>query len=176
MDEPEFVSTDEIPTPTVTKADIIAESVFELIEAIAARIPDLEAPHATTRPAVRSARTVSREAIMSMIAAVENQPMLQRLGTFDVDEARAMLQFNFALRTVLLRLQHLTASISFTMEAKKARVVAALLQTYDIAKGLARSPDGAPLTHVLEVMRRDLSRRNGRRRKDDEADGTGQTG
>jgi hypothetical protein len=168
MDEPDLV-TAESPTPTVTSADIVAEGVFELIEAIAARIPGLEAPHTTTRPGVRSARTVSREAVLSMIAAVEDQPVLQALGTFDVDEARAMLQFNGALRAVLLRLRDLTDRLSFTMEAKKARVVVSLLQTYDIAKGLARTRDGASLVHFLEVMRRELSRKNGSRaRKNDE--------
>lgn len=168
MDESDLV-VDDSPNPTVTSADLVAESVFELIEAIAARIPGLETPHMTTRPGVRSARTVSREAVLSMIAAVEDQRVLQALGTFDVNEARAMLQFNAALRPVLRRLQDLTDRLSFTMEAKKARVVVSLLQTYHVAKGLARTRDGAPLVHFLEVMRRDLSRKNGSRaRKNDE--------
>ena len=153
------------PSPTVTASDRLANELLEAIDAIAARIPRLEMPHPKTTGSVRSGRTVPAEAILAMIAAVEDAPQLRTLGTFDVDEAREMMQFNFAFRPVIDRLNLLTASISFTMEARRAQVVFELLRTYDIMKGLARDPN-AGLTHHVETLRRDIGRRNPGRKAD----------
>src|SRR2546423_12478405 len=99
------------PTPTTTASDRLAEEILEAIEAIAARIPRLEAPHTMTAGSVRSGRTVSDDAIISMIGAVEREPQLQTLATFDVDYARETLQFNHAFRHVIDRLNFLTARV-----------------------------------------------------------------
>jgi hypothetical protein len=145
-------------TPTITASDRLAG---EIAEAIAGRIPRLARPHPSTASRVGGARTVSREFIESMIAAVESQPELRAVNTFDVDEAREMLQFNDAFRHVVDRLEALTASVSHTIEWRKAKVVFAALRTYEIAKGLARDPDSAALAGHLENLRRDLGRTNG---------------
>jgi hypothetical protein len=81
----------ESASPTVTTAERLATEVAEAIEAIAARIPEFDAPHPSTAKRVRGARTVSREFLASMIAAVEATPDLQTAGTFDPEEARATL-------------------------------------------------------------------------------------
>jgi hypothetical protein len=81
--------------------------------------------------------------------------------TFDVDEAREMLQFNDAFRRVVDRLDALTAGVSHTIESRKAKVVFAALRTYEIAKGLARDPDSAALVGHLENLRHDLGCTNG---------------
>ena len=151
--------TDEPHTPTTTASDLLAAEIIAAIEAIAARIARLEGPHPSTAPRVRGARTIPDAAIISMIAAVEREPQLQALGTFDGDNARAMLQFNHAFDHVLDRLNMLTASLSFTMEAWKAEVVSELLRTYDIMKGLARDPRAGMMEHVA-TLRRDIGRTN----------------
>ena len=161
MDDDLPVPATDVPSPTITAAQKMAADVMELIDAIAARIVELEAPHPSTSSRVRGARTVSNEAILSMIGAVENRPELRALETFDVDEARGMLQFAAAIKPVLNRLNALTSSISYTMEAQKARVVFALMRTYTIMKGLARDPDGAELVYYLDVLRRELGRTSG---------------
>ena len=145
-------------TPTITPADRLASEILDAIEAIAGRIAVLQIPHSTTAPHVRGGRTVSNDAIISMIAAVEAEPRLQQLGTFDVDDARAMLQFNHAFDPVMDRLNLLTASLSFTMEAWKARVAFHLMRTYGIMKGIARDPGSAELGNHVENLRRDLGR------------------
>ena len=144
------------PTPTITASDRLAAEIANAIDAIAGRIP-----HPSSASRVRGARTVSRDFIESIIAAVESQPELGAVNTFDVDEAREMLQFNDAFRHVVDRLEALTASVSHTIESRKARVVFAALRTYEIAKGLARDPDSAALIGHLEILRRDLGRTNG---------------
>jgi hypothetical protein len=151
-------------TPTITAAEQLAATIVEQIESLAAQIPRLEPPHRSTADRVRAANSVSPDFIQSMIAAVEARPELQRLGTFDVNDAREMLQFNDAFRSVVDCVSLLLSSIRHTMRLRKARVVFAAMRTYAIAKGLARDPGGAALIAHLENLRRDLGRKTGRRR------------
>lgn len=83
------------------------------------------------------------------------------LETFDVDAARETLQFNDAFRHVVDRLNALVASISYTMELRKAKVAFDAMRTYHIAKGLARDPNGKELVPHLRDLKRDLARKNG---------------
>ena len=149
----------DIPSPTITSAALLAAEIFEAIEGIIARIGRLESAHPMTAPFVRGGRTVSDDAIISMIAAVQQEPVLAQLGTFDVDDARAMMQFNESFRHVLDRINALASSVSFTMEAWKARIVFDLFRTYDIMKGLARHPDHADLGAHVEILRREIGRK-----------------
>jgi len=163
--EPELqlVSPVAEPHATITASEALAAEVRQAIDALFQRIPRLEMPHPLTAPHVRGARTVSRQFIESMIAAVEQRPELQRLETFDLDEARETLQFNDAFRQIVDRLNTLVASINYTMEARKAKVAFDAMRTYAIAKGMARDPEGAELVPHLENLKRDLARRNVRR-------------
>jgi hypothetical protein len=136
---------------------------------LAARIPHLEPPHPSTANRARAANSVSRDFIVSTMAMVEASPELQRIGTFDVDEARGMLQFNDAFRPVADRLAILLSSVRHGMRLRKATVVAAAMRTYAIAKGLARDAESAALVAHLERLRRDLGRTSRRRRAPDVA-------
>ena len=151
----EFTDPD---TPTVTEMDRIAEQVRAAVEAVAALIPKLERPHPLTRKRVRAHRTVPRAFIVSMIAAVEQLEELRAVRKFDVDDAREALQFIDAFRPIADQLAALASALRFTLESRKARVVAAGLQTYDIARGLARDQDVTPLTAHLDNLKRDLRR------------------
>jgi len=139
---------------------LLANEIAEAIEAIAARIPQLEAPHPSTAPGVRGARTVSREFIVSMITAVEATPELQSVGTFDTQKARATLQFIDAFRPIADRLAALLASVNYTMASRRAKVAAPAMTTYAVAKGLARDSSSAPLAAHLDTLRRNLGRTN----------------
>ena len=156
------VPAPDAPEAPKTASDLLADEILEAIIALAARIPKLEGPHATTASHVRGGRTVPEDAIMSMIAAVNAEPQLQQLGTFNVDDALAMLQFNAAFRHVVDRLEFLTASVTFTMEAWKARVAFDLMRTYGIMKSIARKADSGGLINHVENVRRDLGRKSGR--------------
>lgn len=145
-------------TPTITEMDRIAGQVRATVEAVSALIPNLERPHRSTRNRDRAHRTVPRAFIVSMIAAVEQLEALQAVRKFDVDDARETLQFIDAFRPVADQLAALTAALRFTLESRKARVVAAGLQTYDIARGLARDEEMTPLTAHIGNLKRDLRR------------------
>jgi len=145
-------------SPTITEMDRVAEQVRAAVDAVAALIPKLERPHSSTRPGVRAHRTVPRQFIVSMIAAVEEIESLRVLRKFDVDDARETLQFIDAFRPIADQLAALTAALRFTIESRKARVVAAGLQTYDIARGLARDEEVTPVTAHIGNLKRDLGR------------------
>jgi len=145
-------------TPTITEMDRVAEQVRAAVEAVSALIPKLERPHPSTRHRIRAHRTVPREFIVSMIAAVEQLEELHIVGRFDVDDAQETLQFIDAFRPIADQLATLTAALRFTMESRKARVVAAGLQTYDIARALARDEEESLLTAHIGHLKRDLRR------------------
>jgi len=145
-------------SPTITEMDRVAEQVRAAVDAVSALIPKLERPHSSTRAGVRAHRTVPRQFIVSMIAAVEEIESLRTLHKFDVDDARETLQFIDAFRPIADQLAALTAALRFTIESRKARVVATGLQTYDIARGLARDEEVTPLTGHIGNLKRDLRR------------------
>lgn len=150
--------------PTITEMDRVAGQVRAAVEAVSALIPKLERPHSSTRRQVRAHRTVPRKFIISMIAAVEEIEALRTLRKFDVDYARETLQFIDAFRPIADQLAALTAALRFTLESRKARVVAAGLQTYDIARGLARDEEMTPVTGHVRNLKRDLGREQKGRR------------
>src|SRR3954451_20031596 len=80
-------------TTTVTEMEKIAERVRAAVDAVAELIPRLESPHPITRKGVRAHRTVPREFIAAMIAAVEQLEQLQVVDKFDTGDARETLQF-----------------------------------------------------------------------------------
>lgn len=145
-------------TPTITEMDRLADQVRAAVEALAAIIPRLEHPHPSTRARIRAHRTVPREFLVSVIAAVEEIEDLRLVRRFDVDEARETLQFIDAFRPVADQLAAITAALRFTIESRKARVVAAALQTYDIARALSRDEEASPLTGHVGCLKRDLRR------------------
>jgi hypothetical protein len=145
-------------TPTTTDMDRLAEQVRAAVEAVSALVPRLERPHPSTRGGLRAHRTVPREFIASMIAAVEQLEELRVVRKFDVADARETLQFIDAFRPIADQLAALTDALRFTMKSRKARVVAAGLQTYDIARALARDEGVSHLTGHVEILKRDLRR------------------
>jgi len=126
------------------------------VDALEASIPGLERAHPLKRRRVLAQRIVPRDFIASMAAAVEQSEELRRLGSFDVEEARAALQFEEALGPVANRIAALLANVIFTVEWHRATVAAAALRTYAIAKGLARDPARAEVGALLPPLRRDL--------------------
>jgi hypothetical protein len=145
--------------PGLTSADLLAAKVSAALDAVAAMIPALEVPHPSTRRRVRGGRTVSKKSIISAIETVKASPVLQKLKVMDVDEASAAPQFIAAFRPVADQLALLLASVSYTIELRKAVLAAATLRTYAVAKALARDPTGASLISHIENIKRDLGRK-----------------
>jgi uncharacterized protein with PIN domain len=145
-------------TPTTTEMDRIADTISTAVKAVASLIPGLEIPQDLTRRQVRAQRTVPREFIESMIAAVEQVESLRAIGKFDPEDAREALQFIDAFRPVVDQLQALTDALKFTLEWRKARAASGALLTYGVARELARDENVTPLTAHNEFLKRDLRR------------------
>jgi hypothetical protein len=147
------------PSPTVTHYQLLADAFAKSLDEIASGIPKLESTHPTTASFVRTHVNVSIDFLSSAIAAVEQTPELQGVNKLDISAARDTLQFIEAFRPVQDKLTALAKSLKFTMDSRKATLVADALQIYSIAKGVARDPGAAAVASHVSNLKRDLGRR-----------------
>ena len=154
------VTAREVTDVAPLAASELAEKIVAALDAIAARIPDLRAPQPETAKRVRSARTVSRDAILAIIDAVEATPQLQRLAKLDPEHAQEEAEALDALRLVNDRITMLQSRIRYTIEARRAELVSSLMHAYTVGNALADERDPELLAHLANI-RRHLGRKNG---------------
>ena len=156
--------------------DELATKVIAALDLLAAIIPDLRKPHPETAPKVRGARTVSREAVTSIVAMVEASPALQTLKTMDTERAHEILSSSDAYRLVAERLEMLLTQVKYTSEARWAEVAAEAMSSYHMAGILARrgrDSERGELAAHLATIRKHLGRRNaatGKKKKEPKAE------
>ncbi|HJQ41160.1 MAG TPA: hypothetical protein VKB93_28820 [Thermoanaerobaculia bacterium] len=166
-DETQLVPTGtEAVAPVPVAVDELATKVVAALEVIAAIIPDLRKPHPATAKKVRGGRTVSREAVGSILAMVEASPALQNfidqnLIGMNLDRTREVLSSADDYRLLGERLEMLCAQVKYTAEARWAEVVAQAMHAYHMACILAGDPKEAELAAHVATIRRHLGRRNG---------------
>ena len=164
MDEEIQLVAQEGESPALVPAEELAANVVKAIDVIAEWLA-LESPHPATAHRVRSARTVSREFVVAMIAAVAALPELQRLKTFDSAEARDVLQASDSMKVVADRAAMFLASINYTIEARWARVARQAMDTYRLASAMVTAVDNPELAAHVATLRRHLGRTTGRKKK-----------
>jgi hypothetical protein len=142
----------------------LATSVVAAIDLIAAIIPDLRIPHPATAKKVRGARTVPREAVVSIVAMVEAWPGLLA-NMMDTGRAREVLEFDHNFRVLDERIERLRRQVTYTAEARWAEVTMEAMNAYDAAKRYAKDPRYADLAAHVAVIRGHLDRRNGKTAK-----------
>jgi len=152
-------------TPTVTRSERQAALVGKVLITATKRIPGLQAPHAPTARRLSGHRTVPKTFIRGIMSAVDAVDELRVLGKFDVDEAQAALQFEAAFRPIARQLALMLSSLNYTIDSRLAKVAADALQTYTIAKGLARDGRNRQLTTRLRRLKADLGRKGPRKKK-----------
>ena len=150
----------------VRSAEEAALEVTKILDLIASRL-QLETPHPATARRVRGARTVSRDFVLSLIAAAENRPDLPILGTFDSAEARDVLQSADVCRLIAERTAMFLASLNYTTEVRWSRVVTDAMRTFSLASIRAQDPENAELSAEVENLRKKLGRKGAGRRKKD---------
>lgn len=161
----------ETTAPVPVAIDELATKLVTALDMLAAIIPDLRKPHPATAKKVRGARTVSRQAVRSIVAMVESSPVLQKMKKMNTERAREVLSSADAYRIVGERLDRLCAQVKYTAEARWAEVVAEAIHLYSLASVLAEND--AELAAHIAVIRRHLGRRNAatkKRKKDGQAD------
>lgn len=148
----------ESKVPALRSAEELAVKVIDVMDVIAERMK-LETPHPSTSGRVRGGRTVSREFVVALIAAYESMPEMRTYNTFDPAEAREVLQAQDSYRQVAERTNRLLASIKYTNEARWAKVAAAALLTYTVARVRAKDRKQPKLAAVVENLRTLLGRK-----------------
>jgi hypothetical protein len=151
-------------TPTVTHYEQVAAKLSSAIDEALALMPDFTPSHPLTKGFVLSQTSVSDAFILSTIAAVEANPELRSVNKFDVTAARDLLQLSDAFRSLVDKLNAAAKNVKFTIDLKRAAIVADALQTYDIAKGLARDAEATTAAEHVGNLKRDLGR-SGRHKK-----------
>ena len=142
----------------VTALDIISEHL------------QLEHPHPSTARRVRAGRTVPREFVVSTVNSVDQLPPLKALGLIDTDDARDVLEKNEALRAITERVELFLASANYTMESRWSKLAEAAMKTYKIASIKAQDPENADIAAHVEVLKRHLGRKGGKKKKKDIAE------
>ncbi|HEX6100177.1 MAG TPA: hypothetical protein VF432_27940 [Thermoanaerobaculia bacterium] len=153
--------------------DELATKVVAALDVIAAIIPDLRKPHPATAKKVRGARTVSREAVASIIAMVEASPTLQSVHLLDIAKAHEVLQSKDDYRRLAERLEMLQTQVKYTLEERWAEVVHQAMRAYALAVDLAKDPRQTDLAAHIAIIRPHLGRRNattGSKKKKKEAE------
>jgi hypothetical protein len=125
----------------------------------------LQAPHAPTARRLSGHRTVPKKFIQGIMSAVDAVDEVRATGKFDVDEARAALEFEAAFRPIARQLALMLSSLTYTIDSRIASVAADALQTYTVAKGLARDGRNRNLTTRLRRLKADLGRKGPRKKK-----------
>lgn len=141
--------------------DELTTKIFAALDMIAALIPDLRTPHPDTARKVRGGRTVSREAVVSIVAMTESSPDLQKTKALNVERAHEVLASTDPFRLLAEHLRRLQAQVSYTAEARWAELVAEAMNAYSLAGIFAKKRKDAHLAAHLKTIRRHLGRRNG---------------
>jgi hypothetical protein len=143
----------------------VAAKFVAALDLIAALIPDLRTPHPATAKKVRGARTVPREAILSIVAMVESSSVLQSMNLLDTGRAHEVLEYDDNFRVLDERLERLRAQVRYTTEARWAEIASQAMDAYALARRLAKEPRYADLAAHLATIRRHLDRTNGKKEK-----------
>ena len=98
-----------------------------------------------------------------MMAAVDGHAALRNIVRFDSAEAEAALQFEAAFRSVRDQIAILLASLTYTIELRMAPVAEKAMDSYAIAKGLAR--DNLSMARLVARLKRDLGRKGPQKKK-----------
>jgi len=146
-------------SPTVTHYQQLATEFCKQLDAIAAIVPKLELTHASTAKSIRSRLNVPMEFLATAIAVVDQVPELQSVNRLDVASARDALQFIEAFRPVADKVAAFYKSVTSTIATRQSDLAFASLQTYAIAKGLARDVNSAHIAAHVANLKRDLGRR-----------------
>lgn len=152
-------------TPALPPAEKLATLIVDVMDIIAERMA-LESPHPSTAKRVRGGRTVPREFVIGLTAAVESMPEFQEFGSFDVAEAREVLQATDAYRQIAERTTLLLASMNYTIEARWSRLAEAAMLTFSLAKIRARNPGQGALAARVQSLSKLLGRRGPKKKKD----------
>jgi hypothetical protein len=160
--------------PVLTRYQQVANEVFADLQAIRAKIPELELPTPETRKFVRAMHSVPRAFMDSAVGQVQQIPEYQAVNRLDIQNAQNSLQLIDGLGPLSDALRTLLTSVDHTIDVHYARVANSSLQMYQIAKGLARDFNASHIGTSVKILGEKLGRLGGHRQsKTDTGTNTG---
>lgn len=108
--------------------------------------------------------SLPNEFLVAASVAIDSSNALKAATQVDTDAVREAVEFTQAFETVADEAEAFARGVRHTIALKRAAAANDALQAYDIAKGLARKPEGASLASHIGDMRRTLGR-TGRKKK-----------
>lgn len=149
------------PTLTVTFYRQLAGHFSEAINEISDAIPRMT--ESVPKSFVRSHLNVPLKFLATAISAVEDVDELRVLKKLDVERAYDTLQLIEAFRPIRDKILGFLADLEHALNSRQAQLTVEALDTYDLAKSLARDPKSGNLSAWVDNMSRDLGKRGQRK-------------
>jgi hypothetical protein len=106
----------------------------------------------------RTSASVPDDFLEAAAVAVESSIVLKTATGLEPDNVREAVAFATAYGPVAEEAEALARSIRHTISVRRSQAGTDALQAYNIAKGLARKPEGAVLSSHIQEMKRTLGR------------------
>jgi len=152
------------PQSAPTPLDESAAQFIAGLDALSKQVPGLVLRNPEAERIVRKFRSINREAIPAAIAAVEANPELDGAKTFNLERARAAVQYG-AYKPAINDTRNLAEDMQFSYDYITALALDEALQIYGIAKAFGRVPANAKVAAHANNIRRSLRRRATPRKK-----------
>src|SRR5258706_139205 len=145
------------PQSSPTLMEQSAAQFMAGLSALAKQVPGLVLRNPEAERIVRKYRAFSREAIPTAIAAVEANPELDGAKTFNLDRARAAVQYG-AYKPATNDTRNLAEDMQFSYDYVTAVTIEDALRIYAIAKAFGRVPASPKVAAHPNNIKRDLRR------------------
>jgi hypothetical protein len=152
------------PDSLTTYHQQLAAYCLALLDEAAAVIPRLQETMPTRARSGPSHLYVPLAFLGTAIDSVEQNPKLQIVKVLDVRRGRDTLQLLEAFRPIRDRVAAFDRDLLNVLNTQRTALSTEALDTYDLAKCLARCPDDTAMLECVDNMQRALGRR-GRPRK-----------
>src|SRR5579884_3409284 len=142
-----------------------ARDLMQELRDLQAKVPGYTPePNEGRKSQIRIKAALPNEFLIAASTAVDSSSALKSATQFDSDAVRKAVEFTQAFEPLADEMEASARAVRHTIALVRASAANDALQAYDIAKGLARKPEGAGLASHIGDMRRTLGR-TGRRRK-----------
>lgn len=145
------------PPSAPTLLDESAAQFMAGLNALSKQVPGLVLRNPEAERIVRKYRAFNRDAIAAAIAAVEANPELDGAKTFNLERARAAVQYG-AYKPAINDTRNLAEDMQFSYDYITAVALDDSLQIYAIAKAFGRVPTSAKVAAHANNIKRALRR------------------
>src|SRR5213082_439641 len=102
------------PTPTITHHDQLKMQFLAGFRELVKIVPNLMVPHPTTKAFVATHQNITEPFLKAAIVAVENDPALKVVPTFDPNDSRDTIQYKDSWREVVNEVSQFATNLGFT--------------------------------------------------------------